>query len=320
MMRATLLAAVLAALPIPGLRHASTGKLPTISTFTASSPVQAGNASTLTITVAGATSCSVDQGVGSVSCSGTASVSPTTTTTYTLTATNAKGPVTATATVTVTGPFLFADDAGTVCHLWFDGSTWHDTKSCAWSVIGTATNVAASGLLPPGVTGFASGYSLHLATSDNTIHALTNSNFTVYVAYNYPSRPSLWYLLDATDSAAHGGFAIFGSATSDRLVFYDASGLISQTAPSAANGITVGCYGRSGTTEYTKINRGTIGSTSIARTPAVPSGVITAVGYSTSSGGAQFGGTLYELMIENTAASDSVCTSVNNTALTRMGL
>lgn len=264
-------------------------KAPTITSFTSTSPVVNGNASTLTVNVTGADTCSIDQGVGSVSCAGgTASVSPSTTTTYTLTATKKSKTSTATAGVTVLG--LLRQDANTLLHVVFDGSGPIDGKSNTITTTGAVPQVAPSGAVPAGAGPFSDANYYTVAVAG--LNAATNmTGVVIFKATSLTNNPII--------TSAGVGYAEVLQATG-RAIF-GGGGLTTINSASTGQFVIV-CFGRAGTTAWIQMNNGS--AASAANTPALTSTVYVGRYSSTSFA---LSGTVYEVLYGSAAASAAVC-------------
>jgi hypothetical protein len=188
---------------------------------------------------------------------------------------------------------LIPEDAGTICHPYWDGSQIRDTKGCSWTMTGTVPQVASSGKTPAGAgpfsaSNFYTGPTIGLASVGN-----------VCVVANVVSATTSQIIFGAADGTSKGWY--FWILSGNVRFAHDTAGTTPSTPISA--GLNVICGWSSDGTTY-KVR------TSLGATGTDGAGTLTASGTGArlglyQAGTLPFTGTIYEARASSTPASDA---------------
>lgn len=225
-----------------------------------------------------------------------------------------------------TGP-LIGDDAGTVAHVYWDGSALVDTKGLGWAMVGTVPQVSAS------VSPFTPGRAGSGVYSDANYYTLGAGSDVLDFTGDFSA--CFVFVPPTTFAASPAIFDNGAVATSGYIFFLDTGGRLSSFSYSSGQqaisgnsvvtyGINVACGGRSGVNFVSKLNVGTYASQAAAYVADTTS--VATLGRMRSAAGRYFPGTLYEAWFSTTTPSDALFTAIIkrvfgqlNLAVTRSG-
>jgi hypothetical protein len=207
------------------------------------------------------------------------------------------------------GPVL-VEDAGTVVHVYWNGTALVDTKGTAWTMTGTVPMVARAKNRPAG----AGPYSVaNFYTTTNIADPFDFvANYTCTIIFT-PTTVAGNQVLINSGLAGTSGFYIQITAG---VMWHGVSvpTANSAQAPLPVAGFrTVASFGRDNTNAYIKVNNTLTGKLASALAVST-SGVTTSLGR--YSGGAQdFSGTIHELLCSTTTWDESLVSNTQRRAL-----
>lgn len=223
---------------------------------------------------------------------------------------------------TVTGPVypgpLILDDANTVAHVTWTGTTLLDSKGNTWAMQGTVPQVAKTGKLPPGAgplsdTNYYSSSSAAMTfTADYTICAVVaipaSGNAPSVFGNNWPNTNS--YLFGLGNASP--------PYTTINPINPNGQQKVATTVTTAAAGeVSVLCGGRAGTNSVAKMNLGAL-ATMASSTGNLGNG--TAVIGRNNQAGYSFPGMIYELWLSTSTPTDALLTSIMQRVKLRAGI
>lgn len=200
-------------------------------------------------------------------------------------------------------------DGAAAAHVYFDGTSIRDTKVNAWSMTGSVTMVAPSGVVPPGAQfSDAKYYTLPSPNALNFSGGVWSACWVFYGAGGVPTASGNagvttgWWMYAASPPA--------GIRTNNNL------GPASATNPAVA-GYNVACGGRDGTNNVVKVNLGVYASTAAAFT--ADTSTATYLGRHPVASNA-FTGTLYEAWFSTSPPSDALFTQIMYQVKSKLGI
>jgi hypothetical protein len=206
-------------------------------------------------------------------------------------------------------PYI-AEGPNTLTHVWFDGTSIRDTKTaCNWTQVGTVPQVAATSSTPAGAGPFSSGNVYKCDPNGNGNDPLdVTADFCACALYSSTGGGDAahWIYFNAANSGAYGGVEL----RADGTVYMNsgAAVLSFSTGPVAASGMTLSCWGRTGTvgTGRSGIANGT--PTATVGTAANTS-VAAILGGTSAAGANPFNGVLYEFWFASPCSASDASTS-----------
>ncbi len=208
------------------------------------------------------------------------------------------------APLTSNGPLL-AEDAGTVAHVYWNGSGLVDTKGNAWTQGGTVPQVAA-GASPfvPGKAG-AGPYSAanHYYGPASLMEWGPAGDFSVSVVV--VPRSTTIQILVAKQANANTGWEVYTNGSTAACWLYDGSVKGATASGVVLGGVNVITCGRSGSAIYARANAGAVGSVAVGN-------MVSAAAYPVRFGRAEGAGyeagsaTIYEVIASTTPYSDAL--------------
>jgi hypothetical protein len=197
-------------------------------------------------------------------------------------------------------PALFTDDANTVCHPRFNGSSIVDSKGCAWTMVGTVPMVPRSGRVPPGAGPFSTANRITLGTGNEPLDFAA----AWYACAIYkPTATATQILFNDSNGTTTGYYIAANPGTGRILTFFDGAGhgLNSATTKPVASTINCICVGRDGGAGGNAVgivNDGALVALTANQNPATSS--VATIG---TDGTSVADGTLYELIFQTGAPS-----------------
>ena len=218
---------------------------------------------------------------------------------------------------------LIEEDANTVAHVYWNGTALVDTKGNSWTQNGTVPQVTANPFTTTryGAGPFSAANYYSLGTGADVLDFA--GDFTICVVLKFDATDGAWRPVVYNGVTVTSGWELWVNASSNiiQAVFITDGGaadtrstvMLTGTTGPNSNFPLVICGGRSGTTQYAKINLGTTVSTPNAKnvpgTAAIARiGVDNTLVYSARD-------TLYEVYATSTAWSEATVTAIQQKVL-----
>jgi hypothetical protein len=210
------------------------------------------------------------------------------------------------------GP-LIADDPNTVSHVTWNGSALVDSKGNAWTMNGTVPQVAKSGKTPAGAGPFsdANYYARSGPASDN-LDFTGDFSVCAVVTPTAADITTPFAIFVANGAVSQEGYFAqwFTGGTLSGVTSWSGNNGSAQTVTTTAAGrLSVVCFGRAGTTVYSKLNLGAI-ATATGTTITAGTTQQATLGRYLSATGRYMTGTLHEVWFSTTTPSDALFTAI----------
>ena len=207
---------------------------------------------------------------------------------------------------------LFAGDANTVAHVYFDGAQLRDAKGNAWAMTGAVPQVVTAPPLPAGAGPFTAAAHYSLGSGPDALDF--TGDWSACFVFK-PASGATQMLVYNADGVATG-FQIYISGDNFWVQTEDGSGHQMGGGVITLNEVNVACVGRSGAMLLAKLNA--------IPTNTAPGGTQTAAANVTATLGSvstlPVQGVIYEAWFSTTPASDALFTSAVQAVKARLGI
>lgn len=216
-------------------------------------------------------------------------------------------------TAAVENQYLISETGSTtvLTHIYVSSSGLVDTKSRAWGQVGTVYKVNATGHTPATIGYWTGSFTNYLTSTDSNAQRPTgNFNATIVLS----SSVGMGGKVAGWNSTGGGNYYLY-CTTNTNLQYQDGGNL--NPAGTMTNGpqVYVISFGRSGTTQYCKVNRQS--TTSVAAgTPAAETTVF--IGRGTGAG-QQWDKPIYEFFLSSDAWDETAIAARNSATLAFFG-
>jgi hypothetical protein len=211
-------------------------------------------------------------------------------------------------------PYAITEDAGTVAHVYWNGTALVDTKGNAWAMNGTVSQVAKSGLTPAGAGPTSETNYYKLGTGNDVLDVV--GDFTICLVFSTPDATGGNLFENGSFGGGGSGYVVGHAGTYAMIDTYTAGGLLTRAGtPNAppSGTVNVVCAGRTGSSQKVKLNLGNVDTVADARnTPATTQ--IAKFGASAA------GATFYEVWVTTTTPTDALFLAVATEVKAKLGI